>query len=212
MTLISAAALADTLAANPGWVAFALFLLVFVEALIVVGYLVPAATVLFAVGALAGSGVVSFPLALAGTAAGATLGGSFNYWVGSRLQHRLDALWPFRQHPALLQRNRDFVRRHGGKSVFLARFSKPFRPTVSAVAGALGMDRRRFALFNLWGAILWSSAYLGVGFGLSHSVDFSPAQAMILSLILLAVTACGMLLLAVLRHRRLHPDDPERPD
>lgn len=203
MTLVSAATLAETLAANPGWVAVLLFVMVFVEALIVVGYLVPAATVLFSVGALAASGIVSFPLALIGTASGAALGGTFNYWLGSRLQHRLDGLWPFHRHPALLQRNREFVIRHGGKSVFFARFSKPFRPTVSAVAGALGMDGRRFALFNLWGAVLWSLCYLGAGYALGLSVDFSPGQAVMLSVFLLGFTASAMAVIGVLRHLRL---------
>lgn len=203
MTLVSAATLADTLAANPGWVAVLLFVMVFVEALIVVGYLVPAATVLFSVGALAASGIVSFPLALIGTASGAALGGTFNYWLGSRLQHRLDGLWPFHSHPTLLQRNREFVIRHGGKSVFFARFSKPFRPTVSAVAGALGMDGRRFALFNLWGAVLWSLCYLGAGYALGLSVDFSPGQAVMLSVFLLGFTASAMAVIGVLRHLRL---------
>ncbi len=193
MEILDPAAVATFMMEHPGWVAAIVFAVVFLEALVAVGYVIPAATVLFSAGALAAAGTVSPLAAVAGAALGSMAGSWASFCFGARFSTRMHRLWPFSRHPSLLERNREFVRRHGGKSIVLGRFTKPLRPTVPAMAGMLGMPGRRFALFNASGALLWGTTYLGAGLALGLSADFSPAQAIQLSALLLAAT----LLLAV---------------
>ncbi len=202
MELLNPQHLADLMAAHPHYVAVLLFTIVFLEALIAVGYLIPAATVLFSAGALMAAGTISPQAAVLGASLGAAAGSTLNYWIGSRFSSRMERIWPFTRYPALLDRNRRFVQRHGGKSVFLGRFTKPLRPTVPAVAGMLGMRFRRFSLFNLSGCLAWAMVYLGAGFLLGSSAEFSPQQTVQLSAFLLTATLLFMMTAMMVRQRR----------
>ncbi len=194
--------LADVIAAHPHYVAAVLFAVMFAESLLAVGYLVPAGTLLFSAGALIAVGVVSPEAAVLGAALGASLGSFCSYAVGRTFSTRIEGLWPFSRYPSLLERNRVFVRRHGGKSLFMGRFTKILRPTVPAVAGMLDMPLRRFTLFNLSGCLAWTSTYLGVGFLLGSSAEFTPQQTIQLSALLLTATLLfGLTTMAVRRHR-----------
>lgn len=179
---------------HPGWVAFLLFMLVFIEALVGIGYLLPAATVLLAAGTLAGAGSLSALPAILGATLGAVAGGQVNFWLGARLANRIERIWPFSRYPALLEQNRHFVEQHGGKSILLARFAKPLRPTVPAIAGILNMDRRQFNYYNTLSAPIWVISWIGGGWVLSRVSGLSPDQAVTLSFGLLI----GAILVALL--------------
>ncbi|MCP1673751.1 membrane protein DedA with SNARE-associated domain [Natronocella acetinitrilica] len=202
MEILDPTALAAFIHDYPAWVAAILFLIVFMEAIIGVGYLVPAATVLFSVGALISAGAVSPIAAVLGASVGATIGGSASYWLGRQGADRIHGMWPFRTRPALLERNQRFVERHGGKSILLSRFTKALRPTVPAVAGMLGMEPLRFAIYNVVGAFAWACIYLGVGVALGATLDFSPAQAIQISALLLTLTLFFGIAVALQRRRR----------
>lgn len=49
----------------------------------------------------------------------------------------------------------DQIHRHGGATIFWARFIFGLRTVAGPVAGALGMRWKRFALFNALGAVCW---------------------------------------------------------
>ena len=202
MELLNPTAVTELVSSNPGWVGLILFVVVFAEGIVGVGYLIPAATVLFSTGALISTGVVSPAAAVVGSSLGATAGGSVSFWLGGRFSARIHHVWPFRSHPALLARNRDFVSRHGGKSVVLGRFTKALRPTVPAAAGMLGMTRRHFALCNACGALAWACVYIGVGVALGATLELTPIQAIQVSALLLALTALFAIALGLRARRR----------
>ena len=54
-----------------------------------------------------------------------------------------------------LIRTHEFYERHGGKTIILAQFMPIVRTFAPVVAGAADMTYRRFATFNVVGAILW---------------------------------------------------------
>lgn len=162
--------LSKALADSPMWLAGGLFLIVMLESLLVIGYLVPAASLVFLIGALAATDPLLLVPAFAGAAAGALVGGALNYELGYRLRHRTHRLWPFSQHPGLLERNQAFLARHGALSLIVSRFAKPTRSTLPAVAGMLDMDRRLFLIGNLLASPLWAAVWLGLGLGAGTSV------------------------------------------
>ncbi|SFL32963.1 bifunctional DedA family/phosphatase PAP2 family protein [Lysobacter sp. cf310] len=228
------------IAANPTAAGAVIFLIAFCDALILAGIVVPALPLLFAVGALVGLGHISGPYALACAAAGAFAGDGLSYWVGYRWGPQLRQRWPFSRYPQWLDRGEQLFRRHGSKSILIARFVGAVRPFVPAIAGMLHMPARRYALPSLFACIAWAAAFLAPGWVLGASYDAVAAVADRLALVLggllvavALVWACVLytwrwfaahannLLARALRWTRRHPRmgryaealiDPNRPE
>jgi membrane-associated protein len=97
----------------------------------------------------------------------AILGNTLNYAIGAWLGKKVyDGTIGWIDQGAL-RRTHDFYERHGGKTVMIARFVPVVRSFAPLVAGASGMDFRRFQVFNVLGAVIWvvSLVYGGYLFG-----------------------------------------------
>jgi membrane-associated protein len=98
---------------------------------------------------------------------GAVLGNTLNYYIGAWLGKKVyDGTIGWIDQTAL-RKTHDFYERHGGKTVMIARFVPVVRSFAPLVAGASGMDFRRFQLYNVLGAAIWvvSLVYGGFLFG-----------------------------------------------
>lgn len=194
--------LLNWITANPGWAGFAIFVLAFVESLIIIGILLPGIFILFGVGALIGIGVADLAPIWIGGSLGSILGDVVCYWLGHRYQHRLRSLWPFSRYPGMLVRGTEFFRKHGPKSVVAGRFIGPLRTVVPATAGMLGMSWGRFLAVSVPACILWTPAYLvpGMLFGASLEVasDYAGRLALVVAL------AVGSVWLALWLFRMLY--------
>ncbi|MEO6264052.1 MAG: VTT domain-containing protein [Luteimonas sp.] len=166
-----------------------IFLIAFVDALAVVGIVVPALPLLFAVGALVGLGHISGPYAIVCAALGALLGDALSYWFGHHWGPRLREHWPFRRFPQLLDRGESLFRRHGSKGIVIARYVDAVRPFVPAVAGMLRMPLRRYLPASVFAAFTWAAAFLAPGWIFGASYDAVAAVADRLVLVLLALLA-----------------------
>ncbi|MFC3814750.1 bifunctional DedA family/phosphatase PAP2 family protein [Lysobacter sp. GCM10012299] len=175
------------IAANPIAAGAVIFLIAFCDALVIVGIVVPALPLLFAVGALVGLGHVSGPYALACATLGAFIGDGLSYWVGHRWGPQLRSRWPFSRYPQWLDRGEALFRRHGSMSIVIARFVGAVRPFVPAIAGMLHMPMRRYALPSLGACLVWSLAFLAPGWALGKSYDAVAAVADRLALVLAAL-------------------------
>jgi membrane-associated protein len=58
----------------------------------------------------------------------------------------------------------DQLRRHGGATVFWARYIFGLRTIAGPVAGALGMEWKKFLLYNFLGAATWVTGIAMTGF------------------------------------------------
>ena len=165
------------------------FLVAFCDALAVVGIVVPALPLLFAVGLLVGLGHISGPYALACAALGAVLGDGLSYWIGHRWGPHLREHWPFRRYPQLLDRGERLFRRHGAKGLVIARFVGAVRPFVPAVAGMLRMPLRRYLPASAFAAVAWAAVFLAPGwvFGASYDAVAAVADRLALALLMLLV-------------------------
>jgi membrane protein DedA with SNARE-associated domain/membrane-associated phospholipid phosphatase len=157
------------LAGHSAWMLTIVFLAAFLEAIAVIGTFVPGSTAMFLAGALTGTGSLSLGWVFVWAIAGAIAGDGMSFWLGGRYKERIVQLWPFRRHPELLDAGQRFFRKHGAKSVVLARFIGPLRAIVPVVAGMLGMPPLRFYGMNVLSALLWAPAHIlpGVVFGAS---------------------------------------------
>ena len=157
------------LAGHSAWMLTVVFLAAFLEAIAVIGTFIPGSTAMFLAGALTGTGSLSLGWVFVWAIVGAIAGDGMSFWLGSRYKERIVQLWPFRKHPELLDAGHRFFRKHGAKSVVLARFIGPLRAIVPVVAGMLGMPPLRFYAMNVLSALLWAPAHIlpGVVFGAS---------------------------------------------
>ncbi|OQY18571.1 MAG: hypothetical protein B6I36_06580 [Desulfobacteraceae bacterium 4572_35.1] len=148
---------------HPG-IAYTLVLLISLsESLAVVGLLVPGSVMMVGVGTMVGSGAISLPVTMVVATVGAVVGDGVSYWFGHHYHQQIKNFWPFCQHPQLITHGEAFIDKHGGKSVFFARFVGPMRPLVPMIAGMLDLAPRRFFIANIISAVGWSCAYITPG-------------------------------------------------
>jgi membrane-associated protein len=135
-----------------------LFAVVFCETGLVVTPFLPGDSLLFAVGALCSieGSPLSLPLMGGALFVAAVLGDACNYSIGRYLgpmvftSERSRLL--NRRH---LARTQEFYARHGGKTIFLARFIPIIRTFAPFIAGIGRMSYRQFGLWNVSGAAVW---------------------------------------------------------
>lgn len=147
------------------WIYVLLFLIVFVETGVVVMPFLPGDSLLFIVGALAGVGLLTFPIACAVLIAAAILGDQCNYAIGRYFGPKVFQ-WEnskFFNKKAFDQAH-GFYERYGGITVILARFMPFIRTFAPFVAGVAAMDRGKFTLFNVAGALIWVLGIVTAGF------------------------------------------------
>jgi membrane protein DedA with SNARE-associated domain/membrane-associated phospholipid phosphatase len=177
------------ISAHPVLAGGVIFLIAFCDALAVVGIVVPALPLLFAVGALVGLGHVDGPYAVVCAAAGAFLGDFLSYWLGRRWGPQMREHMLFRRYPQFIDRGEQLFRRHGVKAIVIARYVGAVRPFVPAVAGTLQMPIKRYAPVSAIAALTWAAAFLAPGWIFGASYDAVAAVADRLALVLLALLA-----------------------
>ncbi|MFC4333993.1 DedA family protein [Salininema proteolyticum] len=136
------------------------FVLAVLEAVFGLGAIVPAETaIVLAAMALAGSPMLLAAVPIA--AAGAFLGDQIGYAVGRRFGPRLSGSRAVRKVGAhRWDEATRFVRRRGIPVIVVARLLPGVRTLVSAAAGALRLDYRRFAAATVLASLAWSALWV----------------------------------------------------
>ncbi len=149
-----------------------LFLIFFSETGLVFMTFLPGDSLLFVAGAVsalpeAQAKGLNVYLLMALITLGAILGNTLNYHIGAWLGHKVyDGSISWIDKGAL-DKTHAFYEKHGGKTVMIARFVPIVRSFAPLVAGASGMDYRKFQTFNVLGALIWvvTLVYGGYLFG-----------------------------------------------
>ena len=151
------------------WVYGLLFAIVFAETGFVVTPFLPGDSLLFAAGALSGSGYLSAPYVIILLTIAAFTGNAVNYAIGRAIGPRIfnatdTSGWTHkllnRQH---LAKAHEFFEKYGGKAIILGRFVPIVRTFVPFVAGAAQMTPGSFVFYNAIGAIGWVVLCVGAG-------------------------------------------------
>jgi membrane-associated protein len=147
------------------WVYGLLFLIIFVETGLVVMPFLPGDSLLFMVGALAGTGSMSLPVAMGVLLVAAILGDQLNYTIGRYIGPKVfkweGSRWFNRK---AFDAAHAFYERHGGITIILARFMPFVRTFAPFVAGVAQMNRVTFTLYNLVGGVIWVVGLTMVGY------------------------------------------------
>jgi membrane-associated protein len=145
--------------------------LVFGEAALFFGFVLPGETAVVYGGVLAAAGKVSVLLVLLVVIIAAVVGDSVGFEVGRKLGPRLNRAPMLRNHVDRLEAAQGYLRRRGGRAVVMGRFTAFLRAVMPALAGASRMEYRRFLAFNATGGVLWGAACVLLGFFAAHSID-----------------------------------------
>ena len=148
-----------------GWVYALLFLIIFVETGLVVMPFLPGDSLLFVVGALAGAGLMNYPLVMALLLVAAVAGDQVNYSIGRYFGPKVFA-WPDSRwfNRRAFEQAHAFYEKYGGITLVLARFMPFVRTFVPFVAGVAEMSRGKFSFYNVTGAILWVVSLVTAGY------------------------------------------------
>jgi membrane protein DedA with SNARE-associated domain len=138
-----------------------LFLVVMMESS---GVPLPGETVLVSAAVLASTGHFNIVAVIAIAATGAIIGDNIGYWLGRLGGRKLLMRWgPIARHAEKgLPAGERFFAKHGGKTVFFARFIALLRVFGAWIAGITKMDWGRFLFWNAAGGICWALAF-GLG-------------------------------------------------
>ncbi len=165
-----------------------LFGIIFAETGLLIGFFLPGDSLLFTAGFLASQDYLNIWLLVAvcfvAAVTGDAVGYAFGHRVGRRLFQRPESRL-FR--PEYLRRAEQFFEVHGGKAVILARFMPIVRTFVPIIAGVGAMRYRRFAAFNVIGALLWAVGLPIAGYFLGKSIP--NVDRYLLPIILLIIVA-----------------------
>ena len=137
-----------------------LFLAALLEAVPVVGAVIPGSTIIFALSALVPGGDLRLEWVLTAAVAGALLGDGSAFWLGHREQREILNAWPLSSYPRVVAQSEAFFHRWGTLAVFFARFVPPIRAFVPMTAGALGMTPPMFFAVNVPAVLLWAPAHV----------------------------------------------------
>ena len=134
----------------------ALIVIVFVETGLLVGFFLPGDSLLVTAGIFAARGDLDLVTLNASLSLAAIAGDSVGYWIGVRTGPKIftreDSLFFNRKH---LISAKEFYDRHGGFTIFIARFRPIIRTFAPVVAGVGAMQYRKFIAYNVFGGIFW---------------------------------------------------------
>lgn len=172
----------------------AILLVVFAESGLLIGFLFPGDSLLFASGILIHSGVldINIHLFVILVFIAAVLGDNVGYTFGRKVGHKLfsrENTRFFKQE--YLIRSQKFYEKHGAYTIVLARFIPVVRTFAPIVAGSSKMEYKKFLRFNIIGAFLWGAGntYLGYYLGSLFEQLGLDIEMIILPLMLVIIVA-----------------------
>lgn len=146
------------------WSYLILFVVIFIETGLVVTPFLPGDSLLFAAGAFAAVGAFNPVLLFVILAIAAIAGDTANYWIGHKIGPRVFSGEIRFLKKEYLDKTQAFYDKHGGKTIFLARFIPIIRTFAPFVAGVGKMRYGYFISYNIIGGIVWTGVCIFAGF------------------------------------------------
>ena len=197
------------------WTYAILFLIIFMETGFVVTPFLPGDSLLFAAGSFAAPRVTGEPgplniwVLLILMSIAAVVGDTVNYWIGHFMGDRAyNVKWIKREY---LDRTHAFFEKHGGKTIFLARFVPIVRTFAPFVAGMGKMSYSYFFSYNVFGGITWVFIFtlMGYFFGTLPFVQ-KNFELVIVAIILISVVPAVVEIIKAKRESKREKENLEK--
>lgn len=181
-----------------------LWLIVFAESGLLVGFFLPGDSLLFIAGFLAFKGDLNILFVSIGSFVAAVLGDQVGYMFGARVGPAL-----FRRPNSRLfkqeyvERTNDFFAHHGPKTIMLARFVPVVRTFAPIVAGVGTMPYRTFLRYNVVGGFVWAVGVTQLGYWMGDRIGAANIDKYLLPIVA-AIIVLSLIppAVEVYRHRR----------
>lgn len=141
-----------------------LFIIVFIETGLVVVPFLPGDSLLFAAGAFSALGSLNLYVTLSLLTLAAILGDTVNYWIGHYFGQKILQNPKIPINQSHIDQTNKFFDKHGGKTIFLARFVPIVRTFAPFVAGIGKMNYPTFISYNLIGGLIWVFLFTLLGY------------------------------------------------
>ena len=141
-----------------------LFVIIFAETGLVFTPFLPGDSLLFAAGAFSASGSFNIVALLLLLWVAAFLGDTINYWIGRFFGQKIIDNPKIPINQGHIDKTHKFYDKHGGKTIFLARFVPIIRTFAPFVAGIGKMDCKKFIYYNVTGGFVWVFGFTLLGY------------------------------------------------
>jgi membrane-associated protein len=173
------------------WVVLLVCGIIFAETGLLVGFFLPGDSMLFTAGLLVATGTIKVNIwaFIALIIAAAIIGNQVGYLIGSKAGPAI-----FNKPNSRLFKRENvesahaFFEKHGGKALILARFVPIIRTFVPVIVGVAQMDKRKFFLFNVIGAVLWGGGVTLLGYLLGDTFPWVRENLDIIFIIIVLVS------------------------
>ena len=144
------------------------------------GFPLPAAPFLVTAGAMIRAGRLDLWAVLGLSLLASLIGHTAWYWAGRSRGHKiLQRVCTLSLEPdACVRRTQDLFAKWGAVSLIAARFVPGLDIMAQPLAGIIGMSWPRYLLLNIAGALLWASAFLGLGVAFGKELQSAIAPAL----------------------------------
>jgi membrane-associated protein len=158
--------------------------IIFAESGLLVGFFLPGDSLLVTAGFLASQGKLNIAILIIGCFICAVLGDNVGYFTGYKFGRKLFRKDNYQKH---LEKTQSFYKRHGKKTIVLARFVPIVRTFAPIIAGVGAMNYRTFMFYNLIGGFVWTFGVTLLGYFLGKSLPAEQVDKYLLPIILLII-------------------------
>ena len=179
------------------WVVLLVCGIVFAETGLLVGFFLPGDSMLFTAGLLVATDTIKFNIwALAGLIiVSAIIGNQTGYLIGSKagpaIFNRPDSKLFKKEN---VESAHAFFEKHGGKALILARFVPIIRTFVPVIVGVAQMDKRKFFIFNVIGAVLWGGGVTFLGYVLGDRIPWVSKNLDIIFIVIVLISVIPVII------------------
>jgi membrane-associated protein len=182
-----------------------LFLIVFAESGLLIGFFLPGDSLLFTAGLLsAGGKLAPLPVLLVGCFLAAFLGDQVGYMFGKKVGPSIFNRPDSRLFKVeYVEKAQAYFDKHGSKTIILARFVPVVRTFAPIVAGVGKMHYRTFVAYNVIGAFIWAVGVTTLGYLLGDRIGPEKIDKYLLPIIA-AIVVLSLIPVAIeyYRHKR----------
>lgn len=163
---------------------FAIWMIVYAESGLFFGFFLPGDSLLFTAGVLASQGFMPIAILAVGCFVAAVLGDSTGYWFGHTFGRKIfekEKLPLVKKHH--IETAEKFYKKHGKKTIILARFVPAVRTFAPIVAGIGSMDYKTFLSYNVIGGMLWGIGMTVAGYFLGSLIPADEVDKYLLPIV-----------------------------